>query len=613
MKKGTQKTATIKEVFSSIRFVYGEAWRYSHGYCFEVPADILFSVLAPISLLFIPALAVYYLTEVKDLTSFAIGLSVLFGIYLVLQSLATYLQVRVDWKNTFIRLKRFFYLVYAKCMEVDYVFYEGKEAKEQRAKASQALDSNWVGVELLLKQVPAVAIGFIGLTVFLASSALISYQVILILLAMVSVNILLGVLASRIYNRYADPLSKTESKIDYLEKTSRDELKAKDIRNYRLAKLFNDAMNKEIRLFSHYARIQRMAFNLPNLSDSLFGFLRDAVAYSLLISGFIQGQFSAAEFTLLIGVVNGLSTYLTSLVSKTDDLLSAAKDVQQVKSFLETRSDFNHGKGIPLSSLSRPFSLEFRDVSFTYPGAEKPTLDHLSFAIAPGEKIALVGENGAGKTTIIKLLSGFYHPTSGTILLDGHPLEELNIDDYTSLLSVINQDVEVIGLSLKDNVTCSEDPSKFDGVRFRKALEESGLSEKVASLPQKENTYLTQNLSPDGILLSGGETQKLMLARALYKNGDLLFLDEPTSALDPIAEGQLYQRYARLTAGKTSLFISHRLSSTRFCSRILYLSQGHIQEEGTHEELMAKKGEYYHVFTVQAHYYQEGNVHEDTL
>jgi len=293
--------------------------------------------------------------------------------------------------------------------------------------------------------------------------------------------------------------------------------------------------------------------------------------------------------------------------------MSASKDVTAMRSFLEKRSVFNRGRGIDISTLHKPFSIEFRNVSFTYADLKKPTLDNISFKIEPGEKIALVGENGTGKTTIIKLLSGFYKPTSGQILIDGHPLEEFNIHDYYSLLSVINQDINVIGVTIKENIASTVIHSDIDEDRVRKAIKDAGLEEKISSLPNKEDTYLTQNISDDGIMLSGGETQKLMLARSLYKGGDFLMLDEPTSALDPIAEGEIYKKYSDITQNKTSIFISHRLSSTRFCSNILYLKDGKIIEQGSHQELMGKKGEYYKVYTIQAHYYQEEQDNEKTL
>ncbi|MDD2433895.1 MAG: ABC transporter ATP-binding protein, partial [Bacilli bacterium] len=361
------------------------------------------------------------------------------------------------------------------------------------------------------------------------------------------------------------------------------------------------------------ARIQSVVLVLPNLSNTIFGFFRDLVAYTLLTTAVINGSISVTEYTLMIGIINSISASLVKIGKDITDLHSASLETQDFMIFMNEQSEFNHGKGLDIKTLTRPLSIEFKNVVYQYKDLDKPTINGLSFKMNPGEKIALVGENGAGKTTIIKLLSGFYKPTSGEILINGHKIDEFNIIDYYSLLSVINQDVEILGVSIKNTVAVTD--LAVDEVKLNQAIKDAGLEAKVASLKKGTDTYLTKNLDEEGVLLSGGETQKLMLARALYKDGDILMLDEPTSALDPIAEGEIYQKYNDLTKGKTSIFISHRLSSTRFCDRIFYLRDGHIVEEGSHEELMAKHGEYYEVFTIQAHYYQNngGNGYESVF
>lgn len=229
----------------------------------------------------------------------------------------------------------------------------------------------------------------------------------------------------------------------------------------------------------------------------------------------------------------------------------------------------------------------------------------ISFSIRPGERIALVGNNGAGKTTLVKLLCGFYHPTGGKILIGGHSIEELNLDEYYDLLAVIFQDVNSVPISIASNVSgCVEEETDLE--RVRECLRRAGLWKDVEALERKELTNLTQTFDPDGIQLSGGMMQKLMLARCLYKDAPMLVLDEPTAALDPIAESSMYEEYKTATQGKAALFISHRLASTKFCDRILFLEDGRIAETGTHDELLQKHGKYAEVFAVQSQYYKEG-------
>lgn len=242
-------------------------------------------------------------------------------------------------------------------------------------------------------------------------------------------------------------------------------------------------------------------------------------------------------------------------------------------------------------------------MSYRYPEAEKDTISSMNLLIRPGEKLAIVGLNGAGKTTLVKLICGFLDPTEGQVLLNGKDIREYNRKDYYKLFAAVFQEFSILATTIEANVAQSEE--SIDRERVNRCLENAGLTDMVRNLPSGLQTHLGKIIYDDGIELSGGQTQRMMLARALYKDAPILVLDEPTAALDPIAEDDIYRKYDAMTKGKLSIYISHRLASTRFCDRILFLVSGKIVEEGTHDQLIALNGGYADLFETQSQYYRE--------
>ena len=400
-------------------------------------------------------------------------------------------------------------------------------------------------------------------------------------------------------------------KADYAIGRSQDVKLAKDVRIFGLGPWLTELYDKHIRLLQDFYAKSMRIYLWADLLDVVMALLRNGAAYGLLAAMALRGELTAAEFVLYFTAVSGFTQWVTGIFSGLATLHRQSLDLAAMREFLEEPEPFRFSDGKPLAvKPGRLYTLELRDVTFRYPGADHDTLSHVNLTIRPGEKLAVVGKNGAGKTTLIKLLCGLYDPTEGQVLLDGEDIRQYDRRDYYKHFSAVFQQFSPLAGTLAENVA-QTNGKDVDLPRMWDCLERAGLANKIRDLPKRENTHLGREVYLDGVDLSGGQMQKLMLARALYKNAPVVVLDEPTAALDPIAESDLYQKYSDLTGNRTSVYISHRLASTRFCDRVLLIENGGIAEEGTHEELLALGGRYACLFNLQSKYYMEGAIEDE--
>lgn len=487
---------------------------------------------------------------------------------------------------------------FRKSLTMDYCNLESDRGQLSQSKAYRAAfhvtDSLKFGKSCILNLAGMLIYG--GITVALEPLLL------PVLLAMFFLHVALYRISVRYYDKMGEVRFRAEQKLWYLSEQAQDARNGKDARIYGMEKWFRSSMLDQVGIVNRWLRRYFARDILPEVSDNLFVFLRDILAYAVLVDRFLAGSITAAEFTFFIGLIATFSRWMEGFVREQNGMRNGGFSVEMYRSFLDMEDVFHHGEGEDTGKVKTPPEIVFQDVSFRYPGAEEPVIGHLNLTIRPGERIALVGVNGAGKTTLAKLLSGMYQPTEGQILVDGIPIERFNREEYYGLTATLYQDVNVIPCTIGENVAGTD---HYDRERVRACLEKAGLSERIRSLPKGLDTSLTQKLDEEGVLLSGGELQRLLFARALYKDSPILILDEPTAALDPLAEADLYQKYSSYAGKKSSIFISHRLSSTRFCDRILFMEGGRIKEEGTHLELLEKRGEYFRMFQVQSQYYTE--------
>ena len=378
----------------------------------------------------------------------------------------------------------------------------------------------------------------------------------------------------------------------------------KDIRLYRMQNYLHTLSSNIIDSCQHFVDLWERRSFLTAAVSFLVVLVRDGLAYGFLIYKAVAGEVDAAQFVLYFSAITALSGYMNDILTNWAKVAEGALQISDFREDLDVEDKLNHGKGIAVPQ--GPVTIEFKDVCFKYPMGEKQILDHVSFKIEAGEKIALVGLNGAGKTTLTMLMCGLLLPNSGEVLIDGHSILEYNRDELYDLFGLVPQNYNLLPMSIGRNIACAMTEEEIDRQKLWACLETVGLAEKIRSLPMKENTPLNREVYPEAIDLSGGEKQKLLMARLLYKNPVCMILDEPTAALDPIAESRMYEKYNEITANATSVFISHRLASTRFCDRIFLLDGANFAEEGTHNELMAAGKKYKELFDVQSKYYKEG-------
>ncbi|MCR4897176.1 MAG: ABC transporter ATP-binding protein/permease [Lachnospiraceae bacterium] len=551
---------------------------------------------------FISKFVIDAITEGQDSARFLITIGILFAVQVFFTISESY-GYSENWYR-YINA-RFFLIIEKnrKFMTQRFQNLEDKDVMDCYQKAGNATSGNEQGVEGMMRTTERF---LTNLSVVVAGLVIMGTLSLPVVLGMAAIAVLQSLIQNHTNKvckkKIWDPLATWWRKDNYMAFTFTDFSAAKDIRMYGLKTFL---MNKykalgEERLAA--AKENELRWWVCGQIGNLLWAASQVGLYAWLIYCVVQKDLSVGNFTLYLGSAATFFSYMVSVLGNITDLLAKSREVDDFRSFMDIDADLREGSD-PVPPCDN-YEFTFEDVWFKYPNAEEYAIKGLNLTVKAGEKLAVVGQNGAGKSTFIKLLLRLYEPTKGRILLNGIDVSTFDRRDYYRLFSPAFQDVCLFAFPLSNNVSMTITDAT-DKERALKSLQDAGMEEKVAELAKGIDTEVLKVVYDDGVDFSGGEKQKIALARALYKDAPVIVLDEPTAALDALAESRLYREFDRLVSGKTAIYISHRLSSTQFCDHVAMFRDAELAEYGTHESLLEKGGAYSEMFQVQAQYYVE--------
>ena len=496
--------------------------------------------------------------------------------------------------------------IFDKIVSADYQYMEDSTFFDKNERAIVATSSNSNGVEGVyhkLFDIPAVTISILILIVLIGRINP------LILLGLI-VNLLVTIYISRKVHNFEykrkEQLAKADRKKRYYYETTHDFSYGKDIRLYDLSGRILSNYNKEI---NGYLAVKKQILNKEYILGMIGLFtllLSDVLTYGILIQKVVNGM-SIADFSMYLAAVISLSSMLKNFSEQISFVINETHYIYDFYNFLDR--DLGEKGGENEAIKDGTLEIEFDNVSFKYPNTDQYIIKNLNFKINKGERLAIVGVNGAGKSTIVKLMIGLFDVTEGEIRINQIPIKQFNKKELYDMFAVVFQDINILAFTINENVACTSE--EIDDTRVVGALDRVGLMEKISELPKGREQMMLKIIEVDGTEFSGGQSQKLAIARALYKDSAMVIMDEPTAALDALAEAEIYENFSELVKGKTAVYISHRLASTKFCDKIALFDKDGLKEYGNHEELMRLGGIYSHMFSVQGKYYTEGRESRD--
>ena len=597
-----EKANIIRNFFFSVKKIF----KADKIFVFESLLQAIISAMTAYMASYILKIAVDGLETGKEFKDVMINVTTVVIVLLILAIINSFCWNDISYRKNKISaiLTKEYYL---KSLETDYEKFELPEAQDTFEKGGRALGgyNGMVGLfSNMITTISQVLVFAIGCAIIFSVS---------IWLIVITVGLAIIKLILKDYNtkktktNFYDKTPGLWRRITYTDNISRNLTIGKDLRIYEMDKFIDEEREATVKEFLKLFKKEEIRKNIINGLITILNIFDEVFLYVFVVYEVLHNNMSIADFSFVISSIRTLRNSLTTIIYNYSNNLNYSLQVNDYRKLIGM--DLSVDKNLK-EYEAESIEIEFKNVSYSYYMQEGYSLKNVSFKIKKGERIALVGNNGAGKTTLVKMLCGFYHPTEGEILINGVNIETIDRNSLAKLIAPVFQDTNHYAISVKENIAMSK-TAGIDDEKIKNAINLTNLNEKIDKLPNGVDTVITRELEDNGIELSGGENQKLSIARAVYKNSPLIILDEPTSALDPLAEYNLYNNFNNIIKDHSAIFISHRLSSTRFCDRIFFLEEGELKEVGTHSELMSYDSKYKKLFDMQAEYYKGGQNNED--
>lgn len=592
-------------VWSNCRFILGKFVKYRKSLIFFMAAGAVAGASMSYIWSFIGKLVIDMIErqasgggDIKPLLYLTLGTTAVELFFMWLNTVST---MKTGVGFTYVRLMIIKERI-AKALSMEYETLESPEMLDRLQKAKRATAGDWQGVQGMMTYMQVMMVQIVSVITAITIMTTFNPLIILVIAVLSYVQFLFFEhIRKKDKKEMWDAMMPHWRKLEYMDTVTTDFSYAKDIRLFGmkkyLAKKQSEVYDEELR---HWVK-SRQYWIYNSLFAHCISLVRQLIIMGWLIYSVVFDGLSLGNFTLYSASAAAFSGAINEILMALSALRERSAHTDDYRSFMDIPSGNTGGKPVPKADR---YTFVFENVSFRYKGQDNYALKNVNLTLHSGEKLAVVGLNGAGKSTFIKLLLRLYDVTEGRILMNGTDIREFDREEYYKLFAPAFQDVMVFAFPMAENVSMKE-PFNTDKAEAEKMLRSAGLGEKIDSLEKGVDTELLKILYDDGIDLSGGEKQKLALARALYKKARIIVLDEPTAALDALAEYRLYQSFNELIGSQTAVYISHRLSSTRFCDRVAMFKNGEMVEIGTHDELMANDGAYADMFRVQAQYYIE--------